>query len=180
MTKFYIIALGAALVSACSSDADKNKDGKISKAEEKAEMRAGGEIYLQPGQYEVNVTIDKVDAPGLPQGLDITIKKELAKNSTIKTCMTKEELEKPGVEFFGLDEKDPCTMRKFDRSGDNMQVELSCKVADGMSMIATMQGTFSGTSYTMDMTQIMKAGPVGKIKTTGKISGTRIGDCPKG
>ncbi len=180
MRNYFILGAAVVALAACSDSggADKDGDGEITKEEMEAEMKSGGAVNMQPGQYEVTTTFSKFEAPGLPEEAMGMIKAQLGKGNTITTCMTEEDVKDPGADFLGGDE-DSCTFSEFDRSGSTMKVEMACD-EQGMKMNSKMSGSFDSDGYNMDIDAQMSGSPMGDISMVGKVEGKRIGDCPAG
>ncbi|VAV93449.1 hypothetical protein MNBD_ALPHA04-1886, partial [hydrothermal vent metagenome] len=102
------------------------------------------------------------------------------RTTTTKSCITKEQAENPGAEFFAAQDKTSCEVKKFDMNGGSVSSEMSCSnmgAPGDMNMM--MDGQYGPSSY--DMTMSMKGGAAGmKMNMTAKSSGKRIGDCPAG
>lgn len=166
------------LITACSdSGADKDGDGKISNEEVAAEMN---EVSLEPGEWENTMEITDVAIEGLPEGAPAGIADQMkgTKNTT-KSCITKEQAENPGAEFFAAQDQNNCEVKKFDMSGGAIESEMACSGMGGApgNMEMAMTGQYGPSSYDMTMTMKGDAGPM-KMDITAKTSGKRIGDCP--
>lgn len=176
-----ILMAGAALlvVSACSDKgADRDNDGKVSADEAKAEMASGGAMKMKPGEWEVKISFDQVEGKGLPPQAMEMMKTQMAKGITTKSCMTKEESEKPSADFFGSTADSNCNFEELNRSGNSMKVAMTCKPEGGMTMTSKMDGSFAAESYTMNVEQKTEGTPMGAFIMKGKIEGRRLGDCP--
>jgi hypothetical protein len=179
MRKFLILGAAALAMSACSNKgADADGDGKISDVEAKAEMSTGGAMATKPGLWEIKMTFDKVEGEKVPAPALAQMKAQAAKGMTMRSCLTKEQAEKPGADFFGGTEQANCSFSKLDRSGNNMDVEMTCKPAANITLTNKMKGTFADESYSMAIEQSTNMPSIGAVKMTGKIVGTRVGDCP--
>lgn len=179
MRKFLIVGLAALAIAACSNkDADADGDGKVSDAEAKAEMSSGGAMAMKPGQWEVKISFNKVEAPDMPEKVAAQIKSQMGKGMTEQSCMTKEQAEKPGGDFFGAPPQANCTFDTLDRSGNNMKVAMTCKPAANIIVKSKMDGTFAAETYSMNIEQSTEGMPMGAIKMIGTIKGKRVGDCP--
>ena len=175
-----LMILGAVLaISACSDKgADADGDGKVSNNEASAEMAQGGSMMMQPGEWETKITFSKVEGKSLPPQAAKMMKEQMAKGVTTKSCMTKEQSEKPGSDFFGAPPEANCTFDELNRTGAEMKVAMTCKPSPAMTLKSKMDGTFGKTSYTMNIEQSTKGPPMGEIQMIGKIEGKRVGDCP--
>ncbi len=179
MRKYLLVGLAAFAISACSDKgADADGDGKVTDAEAKAEMAQGGKMTMQPGEWETKISFSEVEAKGLPPQAQQAMKAKMAEGMSTKSCMTKEQSEKPGSDFFGAPTEANCTFDELNRSGESMKVAMTCKPAPGMTVKSKMDGTFGKTTYAMNIVQSTEGPPMGAIKMTGKIEGKRLGDCP--
>ncbi len=178
MRKYLLVATAALALSACDKGADADGDGKISDAEAKAEMSSGGKMAMKPGQWEVKVTFDSIDAPGIPDAMKGKMKEQMGKGVTQQSCLTQEQVDKPGGDFFGAPAEANCNFDELSRSGNAMKVAMTCKPAGNMTVKSKMDGEFGAETYTMNIEQSTEGTPMGAVKMTGKIEGKRTGDCP--
>jgi hypothetical protein len=178
MRNFVLAGVAVLVLSACSDKgADTDGDGKVTAVEAAKEMGSGGAMAMKPGEWEVKVSFDTIDAPGLPANVAATMKDKMGKGVAVKTCLTKEQAEKPGADFFGGADENNCTFSEMNRSGNTMKVAMTCK-QDGVTISNNMQGSFAEESYSMTMDQKTEGMPMGAMAMKGKIEGKRIGDCP--
>lgn len=168
------------LTAACSDKgADRDGDGKITAEEVAEEMN---KVTLEPGQWENSVEIVDVKIEGLPEGAPAGVMDSMkGKVTTSKSCITKEQAEDPGAEFFAAQEETNCEVKKFSMSGGAVSSEMVCSNMGGApgNMTMAMDGQYGPSSY--DMTMNMKGGASGmNMDITAKSIGKRIGDCPAG
>tara|TARA_B100000678_G_scaffold287671_2_gene294680 strand:- start:342 stop:905 length:564 start_codon:yes stop_codon:yes gene_type:complete len=175
-----IIAASAclALLAACSDGgADTDGDGNITKEEVAAEAASGGEVKIQPGQWENTIEFTEFDIPGVPENMKDMIAGQLGKSITTKSCITQEEADKPNAGFFGGEKNDNCTYQEFDRSGDKLKLRMTCKTDDGGTAKVAMDGAFAKDKFTLTMDQKISGTPAGDVSMKGTVTGKRIGDC---
>ncbi len=178
MRKFILASVALLALSACNNKgADTDGDGKVTAAEAAKEMGSGGAMAMKPGEWEVKVSYDTIDAPGLPANMATMMKDKMGKGVSVKTCLTKEQAEKPGADFFGGADESNCSFSEMDRSGNTMKVAMTCKQG-AVTISNKMQGSFAEESYSMTMDQKTEGMPMGAMAMKGKIEGKRIGDCP--
>jgi Protein of unknown function (DUF3617) len=178
MRNIVILGVAALALSACDKGADADGDGKITEAEATAEMASGGAMAMKPGQWEVKISFDKVEAPGVPAAAQGKMKEQMGKGMTQRSCLTQAQVEKPGGDFFGAPPEANCTFNEISRSGNAMKVAMTCKPAGTMTVKSKMDGQFAAETYTMNIEQSTEGTPMGAVKMTGKIEGKRVGDCP--
>tara|TARA_R110000824_G_scaffold52185_3_gene144972 strand:- start:1492 stop:2034 length:543 start_codon:yes stop_codon:yes gene_type:complete len=168
------------LIGGCSEQgADHDGDGKITSEEVAEEMN---KVTLEPGEWENTVEIVDVKIDGLPDGMPAGVMDSMkGKVTTSKSCITKEEAEKPGAQFFAAQEKTNCEVKKFEMSGGAVSSEMACNNMGGGpgEMTMKMDGQYGPSSY--DMTMNMIGGAAGmKMNISAKSNGKRIGSCPTG
>jgi len=180
MKKTVLLGAVSLAMAACSSgdDADKDGDGEVSASEATAELNEGGKIPLQPGEYQMKITFTEIDAPGIPAAAASAMKDQMAKGMEVKNCVTAEQIENPGAEMFGGETNDGCKIDKLERSGNEMDLSMTCEQEGGLKMTSNMQGEFSSNGYVMNIDQEMSGMPTGDMSLKGKIDAKRLGDCP--
>ena len=180
MKKLLVSVAVLSLIGGCSDKgADHDGDGKITADEVAEEMNT---VRLEPGEWENTVEIVDVKVDGLPEGVSSGVMDSMkGKVTTSKSCITKDEADNPGAQFFAAQEKTNCEVKKFDMSGGAVSSEMSCSNMGGApgNMTMAMDGQYGPSSY--DMTMKMNGGASGmKMDISAKSSGKRIGDCPAG
>lgn len=176
------LALPLIALAACSGGgADKDGDGKISKEEVAAEAEA---IRFSAGQWEnkveiVDVQFDESKLPPEAKGMaGAMIKQMKGQVQTSKNCLTEEQAKKPGADFLAGAENDECTYKTFDLSGGKINAEISCKGKQpGQQGDIKLSGSYTATSYDMQMAMVMSAGPTGTMTIKANNSAKRIGEC---
>jgi len=183
MKRFAAIALSTGLLTACGSDtgtADADGDGVISPEEMRAEMADGSNVEMQPGQWEQTMTITEFDMPGMPDELKGMMDTQLGQTMTFKTCLTEEDAKKQDADFFAGEGMENCEFQEFDRSGNTMNLRMTCSTPDGGTAKVSMDGEFGAQAYTLTMDNEVSLGQSmgGQTMTMkGTMSASRIGDC---
>ena len=180
MKKLLVSVAALSLIAGCSDKgADQDGDGTITSEEVAKEMN---KVTLEPGEWENTVEIVDVKIDGLPEGMPAGVMDSMkGKVTTSKSCITKEQAENPGAQFFAAQEETKCEVKKFDMSGGAVSSEMTCNDMGGApgSMTMKMDGQYGPSSY--DMTMNMVGGAAGmKMNITAKSNGKRIGSCPNG
>lgn len=174
MRNFLILATAALALTACSGGDD--KAGESAAVATPANSMPA--FTVKPGLWEIKIAFTSIEAKGLPEAAKKQMMAAMGTGVTVKNCVTKEQSEKPGAEFFGSPNSSNCAMNAMDVSGDRMSVKLTCK-PDGNAVIESrMDGTFADESYAMNIEQKTSGTPMGDLITAGKIDGKRLGDCP--
>lgn len=180
MKKLLVSVAALGLIGGCSDKgADRDGDGKITAEEVAEEMNR---VTLEPGEWENTVEIVEVKIDGLPEGVPAgALDSMKGQVTTSKSCITKEQAENPGAQFFAAQEKTNCEVKKFNMSGGAVSSEMVCNNMGGApgDTTMTMDGQYGPSSY--DMTMNMDGGAGGmKMKISAKSNGKRIGNCPAG
>lgn len=174
MRNFLVLAPIALALTACSGGDDTASESAAVATPAKS-MPA---FTVKPGLWEIKVTFKSIEAKGLPEAAKKQMMAAMGNGITVKNCVTKEQSEKPGAEFFGSPNSSNCAINAMDVSGGQMSVKLTCK-PDGKAVIeSSMDGTFADESYSMNIEQKTSGTPMGDLITAGKIDGKRLGDCP--
>ena len=137
MKKLLVSVAVLSLIGGCSDKgADHDGDGKITADEVAEEMNT---VRLEPGEWENTVEIVDVKVDGLPEGVSSGVMDNMkGKVTTSKSCITKDEADNPGAQFFAAQEKTNCEVKKFDMSGGAVSSEMSCSNMGGAPGNMTM------------------------------------------
>jgi len=92
-------------------------------------------------------------------------------------CLTEEEASKPDADFFGGMQGGNCEYKRFDRDGNRLSMEMSCKTDKSGTANMVMEGSFAPEGFAMDVQQEVTGGPMGSMRIKGKVESRRIGDC---
>ncbi|WP_033927091.1 DUF3617 domain-containing protein [Sphingomonas sp. 35-24ZXX] len=177
-----ILALPLLALAACSDGgADKDGDGKISKEEVAAEAES---IKFSAGEWEnkveiVDVKFDESKLPPEAKGMTGAIVKQMVGQvQTTKNCLTEEQAKKPGADFLAGAENDECTYKKFNLSGGKIDADIQCKGKEaGQEGNIKLAGTFTSSTYDMQMDMVMQSPQTGSMTIKAKNSAKRIGEC---
>jgi len=131
----------------------------------------GGEsTVLEPGQWDMNVAITKMEAPSLPKGANIP----LPPPQTVSQCLTPEQARNPGADFAGGGQQG-CTSDDYRMADGRISGTIQCN-QQGTSMRATVNGSYTRDS--MDMTMNSETQAQGQNVTTEvRVTGRRTGEC---
>lgn len=177
-----ILALPLLALAACSGGgADKDGDGKISKEEVAKEAES---IKFSPGEWEnkveiVDVKFDESKLPPERKAMTSALAKQMVGQvQTSKNCLTEEQAKKPGADFLAGAANNGCTYKTFDLSGGAINAKISCKGKQpGQLGDIKLTGTYTATSYDMQMDMAMSSGEMGSMTMKAKNSAKRIGEC---
>ena len=168
---------GAALLAlaACGQSEDKAGEqapgGKQTPEQVAQEMSA---IKMRPGQWEATQEIISASAPGMPPE---AMQQMVGNKTTVSSCVTPEQAEKPSANFLSGQKNSNCTYEDFSMENGRMTGTMTCS-GGGMPGKAVMKiaGDYSPLAYQMDMEMNVGGGGmdmVVKARTTGR----RTGEC---
>ncbi|MCB2061772.1 MAG: DUF3617 domain-containing protein [Novosphingobium sp.] len=168
-------SLGVAPLAGCSSqDSIESKDES---AESVAAKVAGAGIRPNPGRWEAQFKIVKMDMPDMPPELQAMFKEQLGKVETSISCLTEEEAEKAEEDFFRPPETkgDECKYNSFDISGGKIEADMTCADGDATQNMK-MSGTYGPDAYAMTVAADGNMGEQ-KMAMEMEIQSKRVGDC---
>jgi hypothetical protein len=177
MDKILMASMAVLALTACSS-ATNEPDRDPSRDDTAGSRLQDGDIAMRPGQWQIKMTFDEVEAPGLAPAMLEQVKAQMAKGAVRQVCLNETDAQKLSGDFFGAPPQRNCTFQQLERSGDRMKVAMTCSPGGNMVVEATMDGRFTAESYDVSFQQSTKGTPMGKFMTTGQIVGSRVGDCP--
>ena len=174
MLKFLMLASTALALAACSAAEDKAGES----ATVAMTAKSTSAFTVKPGLWETKITFKSIEAKDLSETAKKQMMAAMGNGVTVKNCVTKEQSEKPGAEFFGSPNSSNCNVGALDAAGDRVTVKLTCKPDEKAIIESSMSGTVAADSYSMDIQQKTSGTPMGDLITTGKIEGKRLGECP--
>ena len=131
---------------------------------------SGESTVLEPGQWDMNLAVTKIEAPGLPQGANVP----LPPPQTVSQCLTPEQARNPGADFAGGGQQG-CTSDDYRMADGRISGTIQCN-QQGTSMRATVSGSYTRDS--MDMTMNSQTQTSGQnISTEVRVTGRRTGEC---
>ncbi len=173
----------ATLLAACDSSPEVDvKDANASQvadAVRKSGIGGNDDFQVRPGLWESRVAIEEIDIPGMPAGMQETMKKTFAERQPtgFTSCLTPEEARKPKEDFFaGKDNK--CRYDHFKMGDGRIDAKMRCDAGQG-AQVMEMAGTYSADSYSMIMTTLREGGdgPGGEARMKMRMDARRVGEC---
>jgi Protein of unknown function (DUF3617) len=135
------------------------------------------DTMVEPGLWQSKVTIQEMNIPGIPAQYASRMKQEMAEHQqqTSKHCLTKEEARKPKEDFFAGEDKS-CKFAHFAMGGGKMDIQMVCN-HEGSTQTTNMNGTYTPTSYSMDMSSTGSGGHQQGMSMKMHVDSQRIGEC---
>lgn len=177
------VTLSAMLaLAACggATSADTDGDGTISQDEVEAAVAA---VEITPGAWEntvefVDIEFDKSQLPPEAQAFMVPMLEAMkGQIQTNNTCVTEEEASKPQAEMFSGNDAADCEYDKFEFSGGEMNMAMTCNdPASGTAKI-TNTGTYTADEYDMQMKVELQDNEMGAMTITANSKGKHVGEC---
>jgi hypothetical protein len=158
------------------------KDANLSEVGEavaKSGVAADDAFQVHPGKWESKVTIEAMELPGMPTGMQEQMKSTFAQHQppSFTSCLTPEEARKPKADFFAGKDNN-CRYDHFRMGDGKIDAKMRCDAGEAVQSMA-MAGSYSPESYSMTVTSVRTggAGPAGEVRMKMRMEAKRIGDC---
>lgn len=124
---------------------------------------------INPGQWEIAVTIDSMDMPGAPAGIANMMQ---GKTTKLTHCLTPEEAARGPQDMLKANKS--CAFTRYSMEGGKLESEMVCQQGGG-EMTAVSTGSFTPDSFTANGTAVSTGAMA--ITMTSTSVGHRTGDC---
>ena len=139
---------------------------------------AGGSGFVEAGRWETKITLNQVDAPGMPAEFIAKLKASMAKPQSATSSLTADDV-KRGAFYVG-EENAACRYERFAMGAGKIDGMLRCADSAGTRSMA-MSGSYAPDSYrlvvTTDSQSAAQAGAAGKVSVTMTMDARRSGVC---
>jgi hypothetical protein len=135
------------------------------------------DTMVEPGEWQSKVSILEMNIPGMPPQYASKMKQMMAERQqeTTKHCLTKEDVKKPKEGFFAGEDKS-CRYAHFSMGGGKLDIQMVCN-EEGSTRTTNMAGSFTPTSYSMDMASNATEGAQAGMSMKMHVDAQRIGEC---
>ena len=173
MRSLLVLPLLAALaLGACKKESVVAKDESVESVAKKVEESG---IKPRPGRWESNMTLDKMEMPGLPPQAKDAMNKQMGAAQTFASCLTPEQASAPGAGFFQKDAND-CKYDRFVMADGRIDATMTCQ-RGGQPLKMTMAGSYSETNYDIKVTSEGEIQPGVPMSMAMSIVSRRVGEC---
>lgn len=172
---YAIPALAAFALAACGSNEEDLGDEALS-ADEVMAAAADADIVPRPGQYESTAELVKFDLPGMPEGQMDMVRQAFAQGAAQKNsyCVTEEMTSDKWLSDMA---ESDCSVTRFSAAGGNIDMDMTCASAEGLSGRVQMTGTASDDASDLEMRFTQDVPQMGEASVHMRVKSTRIGDC---
>ncbi|WP_341631621.1 DUF3617 domain-containing protein [Sphingomonas agri] len=174
------VAASIALLSACNKGPSvqlHNASGNEVTAAVKQAGIMSSDTMIEPGLWQSKVDIQEMNVPGLPAQYAEKMKETMAehRNDASSHCVTAADVKRPKEDFFGADKS--CRYEHFTMGGGKIDIQMVCS-EEGATQTTNMAGTYTPTSYSMDMSSKGTGGGMQNGMTMKMhVDSHRIGEC---
>jgi len=132
---------------------------------------------ITPGLWQSRITVQEMNIPGMPPEMASRMKAamENRQQRTSSHCVKPEDVKKPREDFFGSHDNS-CKYAHFAMGGGKMDIQMVCK-QDETTQTSTMTGTYTPTSYAMDVSSQGTGGREGGMSMKMHVDSQRDGGC---
>lgn len=179
MKSVLLIVPLAAVLAACNSQSKVEvKNATVAEvANQVAESAASDPHAIRAGLWSSTVTVEEIDAPGIPPDMVRRMKSAMGTGQAHQSCLTEEEAKKPKEEFFA-GTGNQCKYDHFKMGGGKIDATMRCSQG-GSSQVMQLEGNYSPETYQMRMSTHMEGDvPAGGMTMKMRVDSKRIGQCP--
>ena len=180
MKTAYCALASVAVLTACNKSPEvdlHNATGNQVVAAVKESGMMSSDSMIEPGLWQSKVTLHEVNIPGMPPEMATHMKAMMAERQEKASshCITAADVKKPKEDFFGGQDKS-CHYAQFTMGGGRIDIQMVCN-HEGMTQTMNMKGTYTPTTYSMDMASQGSAGGQGNMSMKMHVDSQRIGEC---
>lgn len=137
---------------------------------------AASAAAIEPGNWEASSETTDIQLSGdLPPQVANMIRDAMNdRRMTSTNCITQDQIDNAPENLFQQSEGQ-CRYTEFSMSGGSMHGVAQCNMDQG-TMNMTMDGTYTASTYDMDMTMTGDMG-MGPMSMAMHVTGQRIGEC---
>lgn len=134
---------------------------------------------IEPGLWQSKVVIQEMNIPGMPPQFADKMKQSMAEHRQQSNthCLTPADVKKPKEDFFAGEDKS-CRYDHFTMGAGKIDIAMVCR-AEGATQRTNMTGTYTPTSYSMDMSSSGSGGAQGGMTMKMHVDSRRVGECSR-
>jgi hypothetical protein len=198
MRKLIMLPLSAALaLAACGGDAEKGGENAAATgtaagasgaaagggASANAASSSGGNmVQLRPGNYSVQIAVERFEIPGMPADQAQMMRSIMAgvSQQVQNQCVAEGASSQASMEdMYKRMGQGNCTVERMTMAGGRIDGALSCDAGGGRSTQMNILGEMTPESSTTTMSMVSNDPglPQGRVEMDMRITMTRTGDC---
>lgn len=175
-----ILLTCAAALASCNKGPQVNLKNATGNQVAQAVQQSGvmtSDYMVQPGLWQSKVTVEEMNIPGMPAEYADKMKQVMAEHREHATshCLTPDQVKKPKEDFFAGQDKS-CHYAHFTMGGGKIDIQMVCN-EEGTTQTTNMAGTYTPTSYSMDMSTNASGGRESGMNMKMHVDAQRVGQC---
>jgi len=180
MKTAYCVLASAVALTACNKSPEVDLHNATGNEVVQAVKQSGmmsSDSMIEPGLWQSKVTLHEVNIPGMPPEMATRMKTMMAERQEKSNshCITAEQVKKPKEDFFGGQDKS-CHYAQFTMGGGKIDIQMVCN-REGMTQTMNMKGSYTPTTYSMDMASQGSGGEQGTMSMKMHVDSRRVGEC---
>lgn len=135
------------------------------------------DTMIEPGLWQSKVVIQEMNIPGMPPQFAEKMKQSMAEHRQQSNthCLTAADVKKPKEKFFAGEDRS-CRYDHFAMGAGKIDIAMVCR-EEGATQTTNMTGTYTPTSYSMDMSSSGSGGAQGGMTMKMHVDSSRVGEC---
>lgn len=135
------------------------------------------DTMIEPGLWQSSVVIREMEIPGMPAQFADKMKQSMAEHRKQSNthCLTAADVRKPKEDFFAGEDKS-CRYDHFTMGAGKIDIAMVCR-EEGTTQTTIMKGTYTPTSYAMDMSSSGSGGGQDGMTMKMHVDSSRVGEC---
>ena len=164
----------------CSGEQEGGVEARNASVEDVAnQVREAGteEGFISPGKWVSTVKFKEMTAPGMPEQAVEQVRQMMGEGRKYESCLTEEEAQKPGEDFFAQN-NDQCRYEHFTMRGGKIDAQMRCSQGEA-TQVMEMEGSYSPDSYEMRLTTRFEDAPepASGMRLQMRVDAQRVGQC---
>ncbi len=146
----------------------------------------GGDVSLQPGQWETTVQFTSIEVPGMPEQAVAQMREMMSRPQTRSECITPQQAANPAGNMMSGGAGNACTFTENTFAAGAIRVRGSCQQPGQGTAQMSMEGTYTATTMQANISSEVQA-PAGatpggpqSVRMSGTFSSRRTGECASG
>lgn len=164
------------LLAACSQEPSVSVENATPEEVAKEVAKSGAETLIEPGQWEYQMTLVEMSAPGMPPAMVDRMKQTMSASKVVDKCLRPDDVKK--MEAAVAEMPGNCRYDHYTMAGGQIDGRMTC-TNNGVTSEMTVKGSYSPGSSDVTVTNRMTGGQgsMANMTMTMNMKGKRVGAC---
>lgn len=168
--------VACALLAACNQGPEvREENASVAEIQNKVANAGGATSFVRPGRWESTVTIEEMKIPGMSSDMANNMPGFEGRTQTSVNCLSEADAKRPKEDFFTGDNKN-CRYDRFTMANGKIDAVMKC-TEQGVTNTMTMQGSYSPTTYNMQMSMEGGGGGAQGMAMKMRVDAKHAGQC---